>query len=100
MATFPEEYKLSDEFESNFDYIEMEVIKELTSNNKSLALIQLNIRGLLSKTSLLKELLSSNLGNIQPDIILLCETWLNKNNFDSVNIPNYKLMGNVRNGKM
>ena len=51
MATFPEEYKLSDEFESNCDYMEMESIKELTSNNKSLALIQLNIRGLLSKTT-------------------------------------------------
>ena len=78
----------------------MKLRKELTSNNKNLALIQLNIRGLHNKTTLLKELLSNNLGTIQLDVILLCETWLNTNNFDSVNIPNYKLMGNIRNGRI
>ena len=73
MATFPEEFKLSDEFENNCDYVEIESRNELIPNTQSLALIQLNIRGLLSKTTLLKELLSNNLGNIQPDVVLLCE---------------------------
>ena len=100
MVHFPDEFKLSDEFESSCDYVELESRNELTPKTGSLTLIQLNIRGLLSKTTLLKELLSKNLGNIQPDVILLCETWLNTNNFGSVDIPNYKLIGNVRNGKI
>ena len=100
MAKLPEEFKLSTDFESNCDYVEIESRHELASEAKSLALIQLNIRGLLSKTTLLKELLSTNLGKIRPDAILLCETWLNTTNFDSVTIPNYKLMGNVRHGKL
>ena len=100
MHSSSEEFKLSDEFEGNCDYIDINSRKELTSNIKSLALIQLNIRGILSKITLLNELLSHNLGDIKPDVVLLCETWLNNSNFNSVNIPNYKFMGNVRNGRI
>ena len=40
------------------------------------------------------------MGDIKPDVVLLCETWLNNSNFNSVNIPNYKFIGNVRNGRI
>ena len=50
--------KLSDEFEGSCDYIELESRKGLTSDPKNLMLIQLNIRGLISKTSALSELIT------------------------------------------
>ena len=49
---------------------------------------------------MLNELLSENIGSITPDVVLLCETWLNNHNINKVVIPNYKLIGNVRNGKI
>ena len=92
--------KLSDEFEGSCDYIELESRKGLTSDPKNLTLIQLNIRGLISKTSALSELITENIGSIQPDVVILCETWLNITNITKIDIPNYKLIGNVRNGKI
>ena len=80
VAQILDSVKLSDEFEGSCDYIELESRKGLTSNPKNLTLIQLNIRGLISKTSVLSELITENIGSIQPDVVLLCETWLNITN--------------------
>ena len=88
------------ELEDNCDYIDLEDRKQLNCDKKSLSLIQLNIRGLLSKSSALNLLLTENVGNIRPDLVLLCETWLNLNNIANVDIPNYRLFGNVRNNKL
>ena len=88
------------ELEDNCDYIDIEDRIKLYCDNKSLSLIQLNIRGLLSKSSALNLLLSENVGNIRPDLVLLCETWLNSNNLAKVDIPNYRLFGNVRSNKL
>ena len=96
MAKVPLDLRLSDEFENNCDYIKLDSRKELVSDNRSLTLIQLNIRGLTSKTSVLNQLLSENMGKIRPDTILLCETWLNSINLAKIDIPNYRLFGNVR----
>ena len=41
-----------------------------------LIVLQLNIRGLLNKTALLTNLLTSCVENRAPDIVLLSETWL------------------------
>lgn len=62
--------------------------------------MQLNIRGLASKTSLLNQLITEDLCNIKADIVLLCESWLNSINISRIDIPNYKLFGNVRMGKL
>ena len=88
------------ELEDNCDYIDLEDRIKLNSDNKSLSLIQLNIRGLLSKSSALNLLLSENVGNIRPDLVLLCETWLNPNNLAKLDIPNNRLFGNVRSNKL
>ena len=40
--------RLSDEFEDNCDYIEFESRKDINADNRTLTLIQLNIRGLTS----------------------------------------------------
>ena len=68
------------ELEDNCDYIDLEDRIKLNCDKKSLSLIQLNIRGLLSKSLALNLLLTENVGNIRPDLVLLCETWLNPNN--------------------
>ena len=97
----PDSTKLTvGELEDNCDYIDIEDRIKLNCDDKSLSLIQLNIRGLLSKSSVLNLLLSENVGNIRPDLVLLCETWLNSNNLAKVNIPNYRLFGNVRSNKL
>ena len=78
----------------------MESRKQLTSDTRNLTIIQLNIRALIGETSSLNKLLSENIGSIQPDVVLLCGTWLNITNIGKVDIPDYKLIGNVRNGKI
>ena len=88
------------ELEDNCDYIDLEDRIKLNCDKKSLSLIQLNIRGLLSKSSALNLLLTENVGNIRPDLVLLCETWLNPNNLAQVDIPNDRLFGNVRSNKL
>ena len=88
------------ELEDNCDYIDLEDRIKLNCDKKSLSLIQLNIRGLLSKSSALNLLLSENVGNIRPGLLLLCETWLNPNNLAKVDIPNYRLFDNVRSNKL
>ena len=49
---------------------------------------------------MLNLLLTENIGNIRPDLVLLCETWLNPNNFAKIDILNYRLFGNVRSNKL
>ena len=34
------------------------------------------------------------------DAMLLCETWLNQANYPKAKVPGYKLIGNIRSGKM
>ena len=64
-----------------------------------LNIVQLNIRGLISKqTSLIQETVSKN-PNKKIDIFILCETWLNENNNCMINVPNYPYIGNYRRNK-
>ena len=51
-----------------------------------LTILQLNIRGLLNKQDLLKNLLQQT----QPDILLICETWLTTHTQDLVDHSGYK----------
>ena len=53
-----------------------------------LVIIQLNIRGICSKTSLLTSLLNSCVEGRAPDIVLLSETWLTPNS-PNVTIPGF-----------
>ena len=101
LSVIPENTKLTlKEFDDNCDYIDIDDRTKLKCDNKSLSLIQLNIRGLLSKSSALNLLLTENVGNVRPDLVLLCETWLNPNNFAKIDIPNYRLFGNVTSNKL
>ena len=73
------------------EYIEPSLIKELHTQNTDLGVMQLNVRGLLSKQSQIKNLLSDNNVLLPIDIVLLCETWLKPSTLDLLDIPNYKL---------
>ena len=60
-----------------------------------LIVMQLNVRGLYSKTSLLTDLLSSCVDGRSPDIVLLSETWMTPTS-PPISIPGYDLVHNCR----
>ena len=61
------------------------------TNVDDLIIIQLNIRGLLGKTSLLTDLLSTCVEGRTPDIVILSETWLTPTS-PPVNIDGYNFV--------
>ena len=63
-----------------------------------LLIMQLNVRGLSSKTDQIKRIIGNNPCNKPPEVILLCETWLNRGS-PSINIPGYNLEKENRTGK-
>ena len=63
-----------------------------------LLIMQLNVRGLSSKTDQIKRLIDNNPCNKSPEVILLCETWLNKGS-PSINIPGHNFEKENRTGK-
>ena len=79
------------------NYLQPEYCSNLNNNKYNLLVLQLNIRGLLSHQNdlqLLLHTLNKNRSNI--DIVLLCETFLNKNTTKLINIPGYNLIVNNR----
>ena len=61
--------------------------------------MQLNIRGLLGKLSNLKDLVKKVSRGKTVDLILLCETWQNKNS-PTIAIPGYNYVHKSRKHKM
>ena len=74
-------------FTDNCDYVSVD--NQLMIEDTDLAILQLNIRGLGSKIEKLKKLLDESFKNKRPDILILCETWLNKSS-PQVSIPGYR----------
>ena len=64
-------------------------------NKSSLRILQLNIRGILSKQHELRDLLITN----SIDVALICESWLTSRNEDWLLISGYNYLGKVRSGK-
>ena len=77
--------------ESN--YIDMD--DQIPVENKDLNIIQLNIRGINSKTTELNHLIDHSLKGHPPDIIALCETWLTKDS-PKPNVPGYEFVHKCR----
>ena len=80
----------------NCDYISLEDAILTKTSKGDLAIMQLNICGLLSKQVDLIRLVNSCITNSKIDIVILCETWLNDTTSHLVNIPGYTYIGNVR----
>ena len=74
-----------DEFD-NCDYVH-----EITDVEQSdLVVLQLNVRGLNSKKTQLKDIIDTSINNSQPDLLLLSETWFTPNSPDPT-IPGYSI---------
>ena len=78
------------------DYIAVENI--IPTCDRDLMVLQINIRGMQSKISQLKYLIDHCYKMTNPDIILLCETWLTPNS-PLITIPGYKFFCRDRIGK-
>ena len=83
----------NDDLVDNCDYIHWDCIDTLNKEMKNkLNMLQLNIRGIKSKYYDLLELI--NKWN-NPDVIILCETWLKANDAQP-QIVNYNFIGMLR----
>ena len=68
------------------------------TESENFLIMQLNVRGLSSKVDQIKRLIDTNPCNKPPEVILLCETWLN-NSSPTINIPGYNLELENRTGR-
>ena len=82
------------------DYLDVDARKQLQHDPNSLTLIQLNVRGMIGKLTEIKHPINNSVGEADIDAVMLCETWLNQTNYPRANIPGYKLLGNIRSGKL
>ena len=90
-------YNISSELEIPLcDYIDVDHLDEVRPNKNDLSIMQLNIRGSLNKQGRLSELINKT----QTDIVLLCETWLNKETENLVALDNHKLFSNHRKDRL
>ena len=76
----------------NCDYISLDALKNVELSETSLKSMQYNVRGILSKSDDLKELVSVSLKG-QLDIVILSETWLTSKNKHMVQFPGYNYNG-------
>ena len=74
------------------------IYKVINKRESDLSVLQLNVRGVLSKKHLLIDLLGNVLPNKKPDLVLLSETWLTP--FSPVfEIPGYTFFQHCRTNK-
>ena len=71
----------------------------LLSNGCDLNIVQLNIRGLISKQSRLCKETSGTNSRYKVHVFILNKTWVTKSNEHMVNIPNYTFIGKHRPNK-
>ena len=81
----------------NCDYFEL--TDPIDASHGDLLVMQLNIRGLLGKLSNLKDLINKVSHGKRIDIILLCETWQNKNS-QTPSLSGYNYIYKSRKHKM
>ena len=81
----------------NCDYFEQ--TDPIDAKHGNLLVMQLNIRGLFGKMPSLKDLVNNACHGKKIDIILLCETWQNKNSL-VISLPGYNYVHKYRKHKM
>ena len=79
-------------------YLDYEEYDELSSKGQNLSIIQLNIRGLLSKLNDISSLIRKGNEN-KIGAVLLCETWVRAETKKLVSIPGYDIFSKERVGK-
>ena len=87
------DYDLSTELGlSACDYVDPENTGRIKPGKNDLSIMQINSRGLMNKIDHLRDIINYS----YPDIILLCETWLNARTTELVEINGYKLVSKHR----
>ena len=74
------------------DYLDTEDTRRIKPGKNDLSVMQINTRGLLNKQDQIVEIIRT----CHPDIILMCETWLNPKTEGLVDIKGYKLINKNR----
>ena len=80
-------------FSDTCDYVDLVDSKDISIGTRDLCVMQLNIRGLLSKQQDLHQLLKSVTQLERVDVLILVETWLTKESESRVCIPGYTYYG-------
>ena len=74
------------------EYVDPDNTGRIKPGKNDLSVMQVNARGLLNKIDHLHDIINYS----HPDVILLCETWLNTRTLELVEIKGYKLVSKVR----
>ena len=74
------------------DYVNPDNSGRIKPGKSDLCIMQINTRGLLNKLDHLHDIINYS----NPDVILMCETWLNARTIDLVEIKGYKLVSKNR----
>ena len=82
----------------NCDYISIDDLSNCELDNTSLNILQYNVRGILSKTHDLTELLNMTT-KTRIHVVILCKTWLTDTNTSRLHIPGYNYVGKVRSNR-
>ena len=82
----------------NCSYLNMEEYDSMQMNTNDLAILQLNICGLINKQAELNKILMDGSIN-KMNVALLCETWLRTETTHLINIPSYTYVSKERKGK-
>ena len=86
-------------FQSDSDYFDAGELSTSMFPQGNLNIIQLNIRGLLSKQSQLNELINRLEKSLDLYALVLCETWLTPETKNLLKVTDYTYTGTERTGK-
>ena len=78
------------------NYIDIVDTSDIDVDITDLVIVQLNVRGLLSKQKDLSKLLLKLMGKHKIDLVILCETWLTRESESRVDMPGCIYYGNHR----
>ena len=89
----------NDSYVDHCDYLDYSNLTTNKDRQTNLTILQLNVRGVLSKRDRLTDLFNDIRKEHRVDVALLVETWLNKNNAKRFMLPGYRYYGSHRKNK-
>ena len=95
---YAETMDIIDNYKDSCDYLDLDKTEDVITSG-DLNLIQLNIRGLISKQNMLTKETHSEKSSGVVHVYMLNETWITNKNEHMVMIPNYKFVSKHRTNK-
>ena len=80
-------------FTYNSDYLDVDELSASMCQQSNLNIIQLNVRGLLSKQSQINDLITRIEKSLEIHALILCETWLTSEIKNLIKINNFTYSG-------